>query len=152
MIKRWQTQCILYQFLVPCQDTDYQGYAPEKAKIIQPVKKKSGKKLTEEQKEFNREVSRIRVRVEYAIGSVRFMRIVKEECRLKANWFVEQFLLYMPLCIISELKSSHGHTKTNLRKLYYLDESSFTPSIRLFSFKNISNSSMEEGENILSWP
>ncbi|MEY8723187.1 transposase family protein [Bacteroides stercorirosoris] len=91
MIKRWQTQCILYQFLVPCQDTDYQGYAPEKAKIIQPVKKKSGKKLTEEQKEFNREVSRIRVRVEYAIGSVRFMRIVKEECRLKANWFVKQF-------------------------------------------------------------
>lgn len=46
--------------------------------------------LTEEQKEFNREVSRIRVRVEHAIGSAKFMRIIKEECRLRASRFIEQ--------------------------------------------------------------
>ncbi|RHE91402.1 hypothetical protein DW712_11365 [Bacteroides intestinalis] len=45
--------------------------------------------LTEEQKEFNREVSHIRVRVEHAIGSAKFMRIVKEECRLRTNKFVK---------------------------------------------------------------
>lgn len=80
-------------FSVPCtlyQDIGYQGYAPEMATIIQPVKKQKGKELSDEQKNFNREVSHIRVRVvEYAIGSAKFMRIAKDECRLRANSFVE---------------------------------------------------------------
>ncbi|WP_291528092.1 hypothetical protein [Bacteroides sp. UBA939] len=41
-------------------------------------------------KGFNTEVSRIRVRVEHAIGSAKVMRIVKDECRLRANSFVER--------------------------------------------------------------
>ena len=83
----------MYSFPVPCvlyQDTGYQGYAPEKTTVIQPIKKRKGKILTQEEKEFNREVSRIRVRVEHTIGSVKFMRIVKDECRLRANSFVER--------------------------------------------------------------
>lgn len=59
-------------------------------KIIQPVKKSKGKALSVEDKEFNREISRIRVRVEHAIGSAKFMRIVKDECRLRANSFVDR--------------------------------------------------------------
>ena len=35
-------------------------------------------------------ISKIRVRVEHAIGSVKFMMIVKDECRLRANQFVER--------------------------------------------------------------
>ncbi|MGJ1014505.1 transposase family protein [Bacteroides salyersiae] len=83
----------MYSFPVPCilyQDTGYQGYEPEKATVIQPVKKRKGKILSQEQKEFNRQVSSIRVRVEHAIGSAKFMRIVKDECRLRANSFVER--------------------------------------------------------------
>lgn len=83
----------MYSFPVPCllyQDTGYQGYALVKATIIQPVKKTKGKVLPEEQKEFNKKVSRIRVRVEHAIGSAKFMKIVKGECRLRANSFVER--------------------------------------------------------------
>ncbi|NDV97524.1 hypothetical protein D0T84_21905 [Dysgonomonas sp. 521] len=83
----------MYSFSVPCilyQDTGYQGYMPEKVTIIQPVKKRKGKVLSDQEKEFNTEVSRIRVRVEHAIGSAKFMRIVKDECRLKANRFVER--------------------------------------------------------------
>lgn len=83
----------MYSFPVPCllyQDTGYQGYAPQKATIIQPVKKRKGVVLSEEQKGLNREVSRIRVRVEHAIGSAKFMRIVKDECRLRANKFVDR--------------------------------------------------------------
>lgn len=83
---------IMYSFPISCslyQDTGYQGYAPEKVKVIQPIKKRKGKVLTEEQKEFNREVSRIRVRVEHAIGSAKFMRIVKDKCRFRADQFVE---------------------------------------------------------------
>lgn len=84
---------MMYSFPVPCilyQDTGYQGYAPEKVTIIQPIKKRKGKMLSIEDKEFNREVSCIRVRVEHAIGSAKFMRIVKDECRLRANSFVER--------------------------------------------------------------
>lgn len=35
-------------------------------------------------------ISRIRVRVEQAIGSTKFMRIFKDECRFRANQFVER--------------------------------------------------------------
>ncbi|MBX9188069.1 transposase family protein [Bacteroides sp. K03] len=63
----------------------------------EPVKKRKGKVLTEEQKEFNREVSRIMVRVEHAIGIAKFMKIVKDKCRLRANQFVERILLHVLL-------------------------------------------------------
>jgi hypothetical protein len=68
----------------------YQGYRPDGAKIVQPVRKSRGKELSEEDKISNREVSRLRARVEHAIGGIKFMRIVKEECRLRANSFVER--------------------------------------------------------------
>ena len=88
----------MYSFPVPCtlyQDTGYQGYAPEGVTIIQPIKKKKGCELSKEEKKNNREISKIRVRVEHAIGSVKFMRIVKDECRLRANQFVERIF---PIC------------------------------------------------------
>jgi hypothetical protein len=83
----------MYSFPYPCtlyQDTGYQGYRPDGVDIVQPVKKSRGKELSQEDKIINREVSRVRVRVEHAIGGFKFMRIVKEECRLKANSFVER--------------------------------------------------------------
>lgn len=92
----------MYSFSVPCtlyQDTDYQGYTPEKVTIIQPVKKRKGKTLSEEEKEFNRQVPGIRVRVEYAIGSAKFMKIVKDECR-PTTASLNGFLLHVLLCII----------------------------------------------------
>ncbi|WP_148373197.1 transposase family protein [Bacteroides bouchesdurhonensis] len=67
----------------------YPDYVPEKTIVIQSVKKRKGK-LSEEQKEFNKKVSSIRVSVEHAIGSTQLMRIVKDECRFKANFFVER--------------------------------------------------------------
>ena len=83
----------MYSFPIPCllyQDTGYQGYAPEKATVMQPIKKQRGKELSEEQKELNKKVSSIRVRVEHAIRGAKFIRIVKDECRLRANSFVER--------------------------------------------------------------
>lgn len=79
--------------LSPTSGTGYQGYAPEIATIIQPVKKSKGKVLSEEQKELNKKVSSIRVCVEHAIGSAKFMRIVKDECCLRANSFVERIFV-----------------------------------------------------------
>jgi hypothetical protein len=76
------------------QDTGYQGYRPEGVKIIQPKKKPKGKELTEEEKSVNRKISSVRVRVEHAIGGVKRYRIVKDECRLRKNNFVDNVFLY----------------------------------------------------------
>jgi hypothetical protein len=76
------------------QDAGYQGYRPEGVKIIQPEKKPRGKELTKEQKERNTKISSCRVRVEHAIGSVKRYRIVKDECRLRKNNYVDTALLY----------------------------------------------------------
>lgn len=80
-----------YDFPYPCQlwqDTGYQGYNPVNAVIMQPTKKPKGKELTAEQKTRNREISSRRIRVEHAIGGAKRLRIVKDECRLRANDFV----------------------------------------------------------------
>lgn len=74
------------------QDTGYQGYAPQGVDIKQPVKKKKGEELNDEQKEFNRQISQVRVRIEHAIGSMKRYRIVKDECRVRKTGFVQTVL------------------------------------------------------------
>jgi hypothetical protein len=71
------------------QDTGYQGYRPEGVTVFQPQKKPKGKELTPEQKQHNRLISSFRVRVEHAIGSIKRYRTVKDECRLRKDFFVE---------------------------------------------------------------
>jgi hypothetical protein len=75
------------------QDTGYQGYRPDGVKIIQPKKKPKGKELTKEEKSANMKISSVRVRVEHAIGGVKRYRIVKDECRLRKNNFVDSVFL-----------------------------------------------------------
>jgi hypothetical protein len=65
------------------QDTGFQGFALEGVTILQPKKKPCGSQLTAEDKEHNREIARVRVRVEHAIGGVKRYRIVKDQLR---NW------------------------------------------------------------------
>lgn len=67
------------------QDTGFQGYAPQGVIIKQPKKKPRGKELTKEEKEANRELSRVRVVIEHLISGVKRLRIVKEEMRLKVE-------------------------------------------------------------------
>jgi hypothetical protein len=74
------------------QDTGYQGYNPEGVIVIQPKKKPRGKDLTKEEKESNSHISSFRVRVEHAIGSVKRYRIVKDECRLRKNNYVDDVI------------------------------------------------------------
>jgi hypothetical protein len=63
------------------QDTGFQGFALEGVTIIQPKKKPRGRDLTPEEKELNRQISSIRIRVEHAIGGVKRYRIVKDQLR-----------------------------------------------------------------------
>ena len=69
------------------QDTGYQGFAPQGVTIIQPQKKPKGKELTPAQKDRNRQIAAVRIRVEHAIGSTKRYRIVKEECRLRKDQY-----------------------------------------------------------------
>jgi DDE superfamily endonuclease len=65
------------------QDTGFQGYAPAGVMIKQPKKKPRGGELTAEEKEANRELSRVRVVIEHLISGAKRLRMVKEEMRLK---------------------------------------------------------------------
>lgn len=63
------------------QDTGFQGFSLENVLIIQPKKKPKGKELTEEEKEKNRAISSIRIRIEHVISGVKRCRIVKDKFR-----------------------------------------------------------------------
>jgi len=51
--------------------------------ILQPTKKTRGKELTQEQKDKNRNISKVRIRIEHVVNGVKRYRIVKDKCR---NW------------------------------------------------------------------
>ena len=65
------------------QDTGFQGFSVSNVEILQPAKKPRGKELTQEQKDRNRNISKIRVRIEHVVNGVKRYRIVKDKCR---NW------------------------------------------------------------------
>lgn len=62
-------------------DSAYQGHDKEHPNIDFPYKKPKNGELTAEEKEYNRDVSRFRVRVEHAIGRMKRFRIVAERFR-----------------------------------------------------------------------
>ena len=65
------------------QDTGFQGFTLEEVTLCQPKKKPRGKDLTPEDKANNRRISKVRIRVEHAIGGVKRYRLVKDKIR---NW------------------------------------------------------------------
>ena len=65
------------------QDFGFQGFSLQGINIIQPKKKPKGRDLTLEEKEMNRLISSIRVRVEHVISGIKRYRIVQDKLR---NW------------------------------------------------------------------
>lgn len=65
------------------QDAGFQGFSVENVSIIQPMKKKKGKDLTPDEKDANRNISKIRIRIEHVVSSIKRCRIIKEKFR---NW------------------------------------------------------------------
>ena len=63
------------------QDTGFQGYQPAGVDIRQPKKKPRGRELTDEEKEQNSLISRIRIVVEHIICGIKRCRIVKDVFR-----------------------------------------------------------------------
>ena len=69
------------------KDTGFQGYEPEEVTTLQAKKKPKGGKLNPAEKEANRRVSKLRVRVEHSIAGVKVFRIARDILRnLKANF------------------------------------------------------------------
>ena len=62
-------------------DSAYQGYDKEHPNIDYPYKKPKGGSLSEEEKQYNKGLSRFRVRVEHKIGEVKRYRIVSDRFR-----------------------------------------------------------------------
>ena len=64
------------------QDRGFQGFTVAQASIQQPKKKPQHGTLTDEDKEENRRIARIRVRIEHVIRSIKRYRIVQDKLRL----------------------------------------------------------------------
>jgi hypothetical protein len=62
-------------------DSAYQGYDKEHPNIDHPYKKPKGGELDAEEKEYNKGLSRFRVRVEHKIGQIKRFRIVSDRFR-----------------------------------------------------------------------
>ena len=76
------------------KDTGFQGYEPEGVTTLQPKKKPKGGELTPQEKEANRRISRVRVRVEHSIAGVKVFRSVRDIYRnFKAGF--EDTLIYL---------------------------------------------------------
>jgi hypothetical protein len=74
------------------QDTGFLGYALPNVTMIQPMKKPRGKELTPEQKESNRRISSLRIRVEHAIGGVKRYRMAKDQLRVRKDDFRDRVM------------------------------------------------------------
>jgi len=90
------------------KDTGYQGYEPPGVKTYQPKKKPKGGELTEEEKEENRLLSRIRVVVEHVIGGVKRLHIVKDVFRNKKEDFED--LVMEIACGLHNFRTDCRHT------------------------------------------
>ena len=78
------------------QDSGFQGFTCPEVSIVQPKKKPKGRELTVEEKENNRQISSIRIRVEQvSIGGIKRYRIVKEKLRNYKKGFAD---LVMETC------------------------------------------------------
>jgi hypothetical protein len=63
------------------EDLGFLGLNPDNADVRRPIKKPPKRELDADQKEFNRQISSKRVKVEHAIGQCKIFRIVKDEVR-----------------------------------------------------------------------
>jgi len=63
------------------KDTGFQGYEPAGVTTLQAKKKPQEGKLSPEEKEANRRVSKLRVRLEHSSAGVKLFRSVRDICR-----------------------------------------------------------------------
>lgn len=81
-----------FQHLWLSKDAGYEGYHPPGVHLLQPYKAKRNKPLTDQQNQYNKWMSSIRVVVENAIGAMKRLRIVKDRFRGKVRKNIDQII------------------------------------------------------------
>lgn len=74
------------------KDSAYQGFQPKGVNLLEPFKATKNNPLTQFQKDFNHWVSRVRITVENAIGSIKKCRLVKERWRGKTLERIDRYM------------------------------------------------------------
>jgi len=75
------------------EDLGFIGLDPDNAAVKRPIKKPRKRELDADEKEFNRQISSKRVKVEHAIGQCKIFRIVKDEVRAFKDDFRDTCML-----------------------------------------------------------
>ena len=83
-------------------DLGYRGLASESAQIIMPHKRKKNQELNAVQEKWNSWVSKIRVKVEHVIASIKIFRKVKEKFR--GRLFAREDRVMLIACGLHNLK------------------------------------------------
>jgi hypothetical protein len=87
------------------KDTGFQGYEPEGITTFQPKKRPRKGQLTDEEKAGNQAISRVRVRVEHAIGGAKAYRIAHDVFRNRREGFVD--LSFETACGLHNLRCNY---------------------------------------------
>ena len=74
------------------QDTGFQGYAPAGVKVRQPKKKPRKAELSNQQKQENQAISRVRVEVEHQIGGIKRCQILVQKFRNRMAHYVDDVM------------------------------------------------------------
>jgi len=92
------------------KDTGFQGYEPPGLNIQQPKKKPRGRELSEEDKQRNALISKVRVIVEHVISGIKRCRIVKDIFRNTKDKFVD--LVMEIACGLHNFRTAHRSNST----------------------------------------
>lgn len=84
---KWELSDYNYEKLRVWVDLGFQGIKKilKNTSIRIPIKKNKNVKRSEHDKSYNREISRVRVRVEHGIGGMKRYGILQHRCRLKSS-------------------------------------------------------------------
>lgn len=95
------------------QDTGFQGFAPAGVTIQQPKKKPRKADLTDEEKERNRQISKVRVEIEHQIGGIKRCQIVVQKFRNWVDHYVDDVM--ETACGLHNFRLTHRQRKATER-------------------------------------
>lgn len=91
------------------QDTGFQGFAPTGVTIQQPKKKPRKAELSDEEKERNRQISRVRIEVEHHIGGIKRCQIVVQKFRNWMDHYIDDVM--ETACGLHNFRLTHRRSK-----------------------------------------
>jgi hypothetical protein len=91
------------------QDTGFQGYAPEEVKVRQPQKKPRKAEFSDQQKQENQAISKVRVEVEHQIGGIKRCQILVQKFRNRMAHYVDDVM--ETACGLHNFRLTHRNSR-----------------------------------------